>query len=203
MQKSCNRLLCQISSRRKSLSGELATTNFSQGTAGTQSYRESRLLSVSCLSAIPIQLQANWQKRHCRHNLTVLNRSALEAQVALCSTKECIGAFFILDIDHFKWVMMGLSSFWHHCPPGRRWVCSLYHRNTFVWTGNGDTYVLHQRKTPCKDCMNRSFKPSQMRTRMYKDPKSNALGLVREKAMLLKGDRVTFSYTREMGRFSG
>ena len=38
----------------------------------------------------------------------VLNRSALEAQVtqqiAFCSTNDCIGAFFMLDIDHFKWV---------------------------------------------------------------------------------------------------
>ncbi len=38
----------------------------------------------------------------------VLNRLALEAQVtqqiALCSTNDCIGAFFMLDIDHFKWV---------------------------------------------------------------------------------------------------
>jgi len=38
----------------------------------------------------------------------VLNRSALEMQVTqqieLCLTKDCIGAFFMLDIDHFKWV---------------------------------------------------------------------------------------------------
>ncbi len=38
----------------------------------------------------------------------VLNRLALESQVtlqiALCSEKDCMGAFFMLDIDHFKWV---------------------------------------------------------------------------------------------------
>ncbi len=38
----------------------------------------------------------------------VLNRLALESQVthqiALSSEKDCIGAFFMLDIDHFKWV---------------------------------------------------------------------------------------------------
>lgn len=37
-----------------------------------------------------------------------LNRSALEMQVTqqieLCSGKDSIGAFFMLDIDHFKWV---------------------------------------------------------------------------------------------------
>jgi len=38
----------------------------------------------------------------------VLNRSALEKQVTqqieICSGKDIIGAFFMLDIDHFKWV---------------------------------------------------------------------------------------------------
>ncbi|HHT81112.1 MAG TPA: GGDEF domain-containing protein [Spirochaetales bacterium] len=38
----------------------------------------------------------------------VLNRSAFESQVIqqieLCSTQECIGAFFMLDIDQFKWI---------------------------------------------------------------------------------------------------
>lgn len=269
----------------------------------------------------------------------VLNRSALEAQVtqqiALCSTKECMGAFFMLDIDHFKWVnddyghdrgdhvllqvaqairgvfrpsdiiarpggdefavfitgipslelamakaenmccalrslgsgteekldlscSVGVSIFPDHgtsfdelyhtsdlalyqakrdgrdkcClygeqffplasekPVDREWLFSQLEEEIYLC--NGDTYallfaneallkrlglttlsakgscyeVLHQRKTPCKDCMNRSIKPGQMSTRMYKDPKSNALGLVREKAMLLKGDRVIFSIT--------
>jgi len=38
----------------------------------------------------------------------VLNRSALESevdrQIVLCSAKPCLGAFFMLDIDQFKWV---------------------------------------------------------------------------------------------------
>lgn len=38
----------------------------------------------------------------------LLNRSALEAQVTqqieFCGKEECIGAFFMLDIDQFKWI---------------------------------------------------------------------------------------------------
>lgn len=266
-----------------------------------------------------------------------LNRSALEVQVtqqiALCSTKECMGAFFMLDIDHFKWVndayghdrgdhvlrqvakairgvfrpsdiiarpggdefavfitgipslelamakaenmccalrnlgsgaeeklqlscSVGVSIFPDHgtsfdelyhtsdvalyqakregrdkCrlyggqfsplakekPLDREWLFSQLEEEIYLC--NGDSYellfaneallerlglttlpvkgscyeVLHQRKTPCEDCMNWSLQLGQKSTRMYKGSKTNALSLIREKAMLLKGNRVILS----------
>lgn len=262
-----------------------------------------------------------------------LNRLALEAQVtqqiALCSANACIGAFFMLDIDHFKWVndafghdrgdqvlrqvaaavkgvfrptdiiarpggdefavfitgipsaelamtkaesicralrslgkaeddlalscSVGVSIFPDHgttfselyhtsdlalyqakregkdryClygiqsvhndkekPIDREWLFSQLEEDIYLC--NVDTFellfandallkrlgrtslsakgfcyeVLHGLKAPCEDCKNLFLKKSQVSTRILKNPESNAMVLLQEKGLLLKGVRV-------------
>ena len=58
-------------------------------------------------------------------------------------------------------------------------------------SAKGSCYeVLHGRSTPCEDCKNLYLEKDQMSTRIRKDPESNAIFLLREKGLLLKGARV-------------
>lgn len=58
-------------------------------------------------------------------------------------------------------------------------------------TATGYCYeVLHARTTPCEHCKNLYLKQGKTRTRMCLDTKLDVMYLIREKALLLKGERV-------------
>ncbi|MBI9093787.1 MAG: sensor domain-containing diguanylate cyclase [Sphaerochaeta sp.] len=53
--------------------------------------------------------------------------------------------------------------------------------------------VLHGRNTPCADCINLHASKEKVRNHIRKEPESNTVFLVREKALLLNGWRVKLS----------
>ncbi len=53
--------------------------------------------------------------------------------------------------------------------------------------------VLHGRSSPCEDCMNLHLEKGQVRTRLRMDKKTGVLFFLREKALLLRGERVKLS----------
>ena len=61
-------------------------------------------------------------------------------------------------------------------------------------TATGHCYeVLHGRSSPCKDCKNLYLRKDKMKTWIRSDTGSDTLFLVREKALLLKGEHVKLS----------